>query len=220
MNSRVRLPQKECATRINSATTHASTRIDAAYSSPYLRARQTIEPIAHARGLAIETIEDLRERMLSPAELPDWRAHLKRSWEDFDYAPPGGESGRIAQARIVRVLDTIASRHSAGTVILASHGNLIALALHAIMPGVDYEFWESIPMPAVFTLIRDGGSVDSYRANRASQVEPDPNLLLCPEERSRINLLARFFRRRLLVVQDALAVRAEVDLQMLLDLVV
>ncbi|HLX05395.1 MAG TPA: histidine phosphatase family protein, partial [Candidatus Binatus sp.] len=30
-----------------------STRIDAAYSSPYLRARQSIEPIAQARGLAI-----------------------------------------------------------------------------------------------------------------------------------------------------------------------
>ena len=135
---------------------HSSTRIDAAYSSPYLRARQTIEPIARARGLAIATIEDLRERMLSLAELPDWRSHLQRSWEDFDYAPPGGETGRDAQARIVRVLDTIASRHSAGTVILASHGNLIALALHALMPNVDYKFWESIPMPAVFTLIRDG----------------------------------------------------------------
>jgi 2,3-bisphosphoglycerate-dependent phosphoglycerate mutase len=135
---------------------HASTRIDAAYSSPYLRARQTIEPIARARGLAIETIDDLRERMLSPAELPDWRAHLKRAWEDFDYAPPGGETGRDAQARIVRVLDTIAARHSTGIVILASHGNLIALALNAFMPNVDYAFWESIPMPAIFTLLRDG----------------------------------------------------------------
>lgn len=141
---------------------HASTRIDAAYSSPYLRARQTIEPIARARGLAIETIDDLRERMLSPAELPDWRAHLKRAWEDFDYAPPGGETGRDAQARIVRVLDTIAARHSTGIVILASHGNLIALALNAFMPNVDYAFWESIPMPAVFTMVRDG---DRWRAN-------------------------------------------------------
>src|SRR5580692_4260809 len=135
---------------------HSSTRIDAAYSSPYLRARQTIEPIARARGLAIATIEDLRERMLSLAELPDWKTHLKRTWEDFDYAPPGGETGRIAQARVVRVLDAIAWRHSAGTVIVASHGNLIALALHAFMPNVDYKFWESIPTPAVFTLTRDG----------------------------------------------------------------
>ncbi len=135
---------------------HASTRIDAAYSSPYLRARQTIEPIARARGLAIETIDDLRERMLSLADLPDWQAHYRHSWEDFDYALAGGESSRDAQVRVLRVLDTIASRHSDGTVILASHGNLIALALHAFMRNVDYEFWESIPMPAVFTLIREG----------------------------------------------------------------
>jgi 2,3-bisphosphoglycerate-dependent phosphoglycerate mutase len=134
----------------------ASMRIDAAYSSPYLRARQTIEPIAQARGLSIGTVEDLRERLLSPVDLPDWRAHLKRSWEDFDYAPPGGETSREAQARVVRVLEMVAARHAGGIVILASHGNLIALALNAFMPSVDYTFWESIPMPAVFTLIRDG----------------------------------------------------------------
>jgi 2,3-bisphosphoglycerate-dependent phosphoglycerate mutase len=136
---------------------HASMRIDAAYSSPYLRARQTIEPIARAHAIAIDTIEDLRERMLSSGELLDWRAHLKRSWENFDYALAGGESGRIAQARVMRVLDTIAMRHASGTVIVASHGNLIALALHACMPEVvDYAFRESIPMPAVFRLVREG----------------------------------------------------------------
>jgi 2,3-bisphosphoglycerate-dependent phosphoglycerate mutase len=134
----------------------SSTRIDAAYSSPYLRARQTIEPIAQARHLSVETIDDLRERLLSPSDLPEWRSHLKRSWEDFDYAPPGGETSRVAQARVVRVLDMIASRHTAGTVILASHGNLIALALNAFNSNVNYKFWESMPMPAVFTLIRDG----------------------------------------------------------------
>jgi 2,3-bisphosphoglycerate-dependent phosphoglycerate mutase len=143
---------------------HASRQIDAAYSSPYLRARQTIEPIAHARGIAIDTIDDLRERMLSASELDDWRAHLRHSWQDFDYAPPGGESGRIAQARVMRVLDTIAMRHASGTVIVASHGNLIALALHAMMPEVvDYDFWESIPMPAMFTLVRDD---DRWRCER------------------------------------------------------
>ena len=135
--------------------TLASTQIDAAYSSPYLRARQTIDPIARVRRIGIETIDDLRERLLSLGELPDWRAHLKRSWEDFDYAPPGGESGRVAQARVMRVLDSIAMRHASGTVIVASHGNLIALALHAIMPEVvDYAFWELIAMPAVFRLTR------------------------------------------------------------------
>jgi len=58
---------------------------------------------------------------------------------------------------VVRVLEKIRGRHSGSCiVILASHGNLIALALNAFMPGVDYAFWESIAMPAVFTLIHDG----------------------------------------------------------------
>jgi 2,3-bisphosphoglycerate-dependent phosphoglycerate mutase len=135
----------------------ASTRIDAAYSSPYIRARQTIEPIAKARGLTIETIDDLRERVLKPGDLPDWRVHLQRSWKDFDYALPGGESGRVAQSRVVRVLDDIRGRRARGGIaMLASHGNLIALALNAMMPNIDYTFWESIPMPAVFTLLHDG----------------------------------------------------------------
>ena len=134
----------------------APTRIDGLYSSPYLRARQTIEPLANARGLTIETIDDLRERRLSPVDLPDWRAHLRRSWDDFDYAPAGGESCRQAQARVLRVLEKIRDRQSSGTVMLASHGNLIALALIPLMPGVDYDFWESIPTLAVFTLIHDG----------------------------------------------------------------
>jgi 2,3-bisphosphoglycerate-dependent phosphoglycerate mutase len=135
---------------------HASARIDASYSSPYLRARRTIEPLADSRKIEIATVDDLRERTLSLGELPDWQSHLRRSWEDFDYAVPGGESGRVAQARVMRVLDTIAMRHALGTVIVASHGNLIALALHALMPNVvDYAFWESIPMPAVFTLVRE-----------------------------------------------------------------
>jgi 2,3-bisphosphoglycerate-dependent phosphoglycerate mutase len=136
--------------------TLAAMRIDGAYASPYIRARQTIEPIARARGLTIETVDDLRERLLSAVDMQDWRAHLRKSWADFDYAAAGGESGRVAQARVMRVLETIASRHRGGTVILASHGNLIALALHAVMAGVDYEFWESIPTPAVFRLLREG----------------------------------------------------------------
>ena len=40
---------------------------------------------------------------------------------------------------------------------MASHGNLIALALHAIAPEqVDFEFWAAMPTPAVYVLPGDG----------------------------------------------------------------
>ncbi|MGH7780657.1 MAG: histidine phosphatase family protein [Candidatus Binataceae bacterium] len=124
----------------------------AIYSSPYPRARQTVEPLARSRGLAIEEIADLRERLLSAVTLINWREELAHSWRDFDYAPPGGETGRIAQARAIGVLNRVRKRHHTGTVVFASHGNLIALTLHAFAPSVGFRFWAAIPMPAVYRL--------------------------------------------------------------------
>jgi hypothetical protein len=35
---------------------------------------------------------------------------------------------------------------------VASHGNLIALALHAITDEIDHDFWMGMPLPAVYQL--------------------------------------------------------------------
>src|SRR5260370_26774494 len=75
------------------------------FSSPYQRAFQTAALIAADRGLRVEVIDDLRERLLSPRLLPDWREHLQRSWSDFDYVLPDGESSRTAPLRVITVLD-------------------------------------------------------------------------------------------------------------------
>jgi 2,3-bisphosphoglycerate-dependent phosphoglycerate mutase len=138
------------------AETLADLAIDAIYASPYPRAIQTVEPLARRRGLAVSAIEDLRERLLSPESLSDWRNHLERAWRDPDYAPPGGETGRVARARVQAVLDDVRARHPRGTVALASHGNLIALALSGITTGIDFAFWDAMPMPAVYRLEHDG----------------------------------------------------------------
>ena len=44
-----------------------------------------------------------------------------------------------------------------GRIVAASHGNLVALALHAIAPDqVDFAFWAAMPTPAVYVLGGDG----------------------------------------------------------------
>jgi len=123
----------------------------AVFSSPYLRAIQTVTPVAGRLGRPIQVIEDLRERMLSPrADLPDRTVHLERAWRDFDYAPPGGETSRVAQARVLAVLERLKSAHPSGVLVLGSHGNLISLALNAFDASVNFEFWSVMPMPAVY----------------------------------------------------------------------
>jgi 2,3-bisphosphoglycerate-dependent phosphoglycerate mutase len=131
--------------------------VTAIYSSPYLRALQTVAPIARARGLEVQQLTDLRERRLSPDPVDDWRGTLERAWRDADFALPGGESGRAAQRRAIGTLDLLRSRHpDGGRLVLGSHGNLIGLILHALEPDVDFAFHMAMPNPALYRLTHDG----------------------------------------------------------------
>jgi 2,3-bisphosphoglycerate-dependent phosphoglycerate mutase len=65
--------------------------VAAIYSSPYPRARHTVEPLARRLSLEIETVDDLRERLLSEGPLPDWHVHVERVWSDFSCALLAGE---------------------------------------------------------------------------------------------------------------------------------
>ena len=135
----------------------AADAVDAIYSSPYPRAAQTVEPLARRVGIEITLVDDLRERLLSHGALPDWQEHLQRAWTDFGYALESGESSAEAQRRVIQVLARLRQRHPSARIVVASHGNLIALALHAIVPDqVDFEFWAAMPTPAVYLLPGDG----------------------------------------------------------------
>lgn len=136
------------------AASLAEVDLAAIYSSPYLRAVQTVEPLARRRGLGIDLLDDLRERLVPLMPPADWRAQLERSWRDFDYKPDGGETNRNAQSRALAVLDALRARHARGTLALGSHGTLIALMLNAIAPTVGFAFWSEIPMPAIYRLER------------------------------------------------------------------
>ena len=131
--------------------------LSAIYSSPYTRAIQTVEPIARRRGLRILELVDMRERRLASGVVEDWRAELARSYDDPDYAPSGGETGREAQRRAMATLDLLRVRHpDGGRVLVASHGNLISLILRALEPDVGFDFHQAMPNPAIYHLEHDG----------------------------------------------------------------
>jgi broad specificity phosphatase PhoE len=131
--------------------------VAAIHSSPYPRALQTVEPLARRLRTEVGLVDDLRERLLSPGALPDWRERLQRSWSDFGYRLAGGESSADAQRRVTAALASLRRRHPGGRIVAASHGNLVALALHAIAPDqVDFAFWAAMPTPAVYLLGGDG----------------------------------------------------------------
>jgi|HubBroStandDraft_4_1064222.scaffolds.fasta_scaffold97853_2 2,3-bisphosphoglycerate-dependent phosphoglycerate mutase len=125
---------------------------DAVYSSPYRRARSTIEPFAARAGLPIVEDARLRERILSTAPLDDWLEHIRRSYEHVDHrAGPGGETLREIEARGCAALADIASAGH-GLAIAVSHGNLISAILRAADPSFGFEDWRALRNPDLFEI--------------------------------------------------------------------
>ena len=132
---------------------------DGAYSSPYLRARDTIRPYCDSAGLDIQTDPDLAERQLKPFDLwlpfDELMHHLRLSFENWDYKMEGGESLNNTQRRALRGLRKIA-RSDFERPIVAAHGNLIAAVLGSIDPDFGFEQWRAMKNPHLYRLSFSG----------------------------------------------------------------
>lgn len=125
---------------------------DAIYSSPYQRAVQTAEPLARHRRMRLAEAHELRERALGSVSNISFLDAMAASWKDFDFAYPGGESSRAAQERILRLIRSLARRHPSQSVVLSTHGNVLALLLNAFDSSIDFAFWRGLTFPDVFEL--------------------------------------------------------------------
>ena len=126
--------------------------IAAIISSPYTRAIQTVQPLADRLRMTIDIDPDLRERCLSSGPLADFRASLEATWQDFALVHPGGESSVAAQARVARAIRRIAALGDRHDVVIATHGNALALFLRTLDTRVDFAFWDGMSLPDVYAV--------------------------------------------------------------------
>jgi probable phosphoglycerate mutase len=118
--------------------------IDAVYSSPLERTRETAAPIAAARGLKVRI-----ERGLLEADIGDWTGRelkaVRRApeWKAVQRHPsgfrfPGGESFLELQGRMVATVERLRAAHPGGTVVAVSHADPIKAAVaHALGTHLD-----------------------------------------------------------------------------------
>jgi broad specificity phosphatase PhoE len=120
----------------------AAVPLDALYSSPALRCRQTLEPLAERFGLPIAVVPDLRETdgWLPP---PGW-TRFQRAGECLD--PHGGA---YAAGRAWSALRQIRAASPGGRVAVCTHGDMVP-ALIAFLIGAE----GLSPVP---DLVRRGG---------------------------------------------------------------
>jgi 2,3-bisphosphoglycerate-dependent phosphoglycerate mutase len=131
-------------------------RITRIISSPYVRAYQSVIPLAKRLGLTIEVDDRLIERVLCSTPLNDWREKLAETFADLDLSFAGGESSRVAMSRGIAVVDEVI-RHAESSVAIVTHGNLMALILKLFDEQIGYTEWANLRNPDVYQIqIGDG----------------------------------------------------------------
>lgn len=126
--------------------------VSAIYSSPYGRARETVRPFAEHSGQTVLIHDDLRERKLTPTQQANWLELVERSFSDDQFAVPGGESAAQAYQRFRTAVAQIAERHLGQRVLVASHGNVIALFLKGLNNTFGFLAWKQMPNPALYRI--------------------------------------------------------------------
>lgn len=124
----------------------------ALYSSPYLRAIQTLEPTSERLGLPITALEDFREHMMCTRPIDNWREVLRASWDDLDWIYQDGDSMRSTLSRGMAVVQSLLQRHVDEPIVLAGHGTIISLILHHFDSSIGFDFHLSLPSPAIVSL--------------------------------------------------------------------
>lgn len=125
-------------------------QIQRVISSPFVRATESVTPFCRRADLRLETDDRLVERVLSARNLPDWREHLRRSFDDLDYRLEDGESSRTAQGRGTSVVR--AALATGQRCVLVTHGNLLALILKSVDTTVGFDLWSRLSNPDAFVL--------------------------------------------------------------------
>ena len=122
----------------------AELNIDAVYSSPLERAKETAAPISAACGLKTQI-----ERGLFECDFGDWTGRQLKDlmklpeWQTVQRAPstfrfPNGESFTEMQTRMVNALDKLRKLHPGGTIVCVSHADTIKAAVaHAMGTHID-----------------------------------------------------------------------------------
>lgn len=127
---------------------------EAIISSPYVRALQSIAPLAQRLNVQVQVDARLSERVLSTGNLDNWLECLRQTFTDFDRAYDGGETSQSAMNRAVQVVQEIlAGNHD--RVAIVTHGNLMTLLLKHFDERFGFLEWSTLTNPDVFLITVD-----------------------------------------------------------------
>ncbi|WP_425271678.1 histidine phosphatase family protein [Nocardioides seonyuensis] len=132
----------------------ASRDVEAVFSSPAARARETADFVAESHGVPVSVVPGIQELSVG-----DWHGSSRdvdrnefrdmyRRWLSGcqDLRAPGGESASEVIQRFVEVLQGVVSRAWTGDVVLVTHGGALRLAVAHLAVNIDGSFAQAHPV--------------------------------------------------------------------------
>lgn len=161
----------------------AGVRIDAIYSSPQQRARETVAPLASLRAMPVESAPEFDEidfgdwtgRAFSDLESGDcerWRRWVERR---SAAQPPAGEAFAQVAQRAMAGLQRLRRQHEDQTVLVLSHGDVIKAALASCL-GLSLDNLERFDVePASVSVVAAAGGAWKVLALNQAQAGRVPS---------------------------------------------
>jgi broad specificity phosphatase PhoE len=141
--------------------------VDAIYTSPLLRARQTAEILARRMAVPIHVREALREinvGSLEGASTPEnWALYSRISTAWYagkaGVSFPDGEDLHMVAARFLTCLGEIVTAHAGRSVVIVGHGGVYTACIALLCPDVD--------LPALLAQPNHNCSITEVKVMRA-----------------------------------------------------
>ena len=140
-----------------------SLEVDAIFSSPARRARETVASFASRSGLPVTTLPDLREHRLSLQGHDPEDPMITRRFEGRGLSRPGGESFNEAERRLKQAI-LIVSRRPVYMPVMVTHGGLLASLLSRMDTTITAQSLRDMPRPALYRLTHERGSPTGVEA--------------------------------------------------------
>ena len=143
----------------------ADKQIDAVYASHLARAVETARPLADARGLPVQVVEDLQEVLLGEWGEGEFRRRTATGDPEFLAAMatgrwdaiPGAERDEDLRARVTAVVQGVGDNHPDQTVAVVSHGGAINACLCGLF-GIDRSHMAAIENTSITTVTLRAGA--------------------------------------------------------------
>jgi 2,3-bisphosphoglycerate-dependent phosphoglycerate mutase len=156
----------------------ATKRIDAVYASHLARAIETAQPLADARGLTVNVVEDLQEVLLGDWGEGEFRRRAAIGDPEFLAAMatgrwdaiPGAERDEDLRARVTTTVLGFGTAHVDQTVAVVSHGGAINACLAGLLE-IDRSHIAAIENTSITTVhLREGAPARLITMNDCSHI--------------------------------------------------